>query len=52
MEATKRTVFEALGLVMADLDAIKKGQKNQSQGFMFRGIDDVYNVSAGCVSLL
>ena len=43
MEATKRTVFEALGLVMADLDAIKKGQKNQSQGFMFRGIDDVYN---------
>jgi hypothetical protein len=29
--------------IMADMDAIGKNQKNQQQGFMYRGIDQVYN---------
>ncbi|WP_319758461.1 ERF family protein [uncultured Sphaerochaeta sp.] len=36
-------IFEAMAEVMKDVDAIKKGQQNKSQGFKFRGIDDVYN---------
>lgn len=29
--------------IMRDVDAIKKSKKNQQQGFMFRGIDDMMN---------
>lgn len=29
--------------IMSDVDAIKKEKKNQQQGFMFRGIDDMMN---------
>jgi hypothetical protein len=36
-------IFEAMAEVMRDVDAIGKNQKNQQQGFKFRGIDDVYN---------
>ena len=36
-------IFEAMAEVMKDIDAIGKNQKNQQQGFKFRGIDDVYN---------
>ncbi len=36
-------IYEAMAEVMKDVDAIKKGQQNKSQGFKFRGIDDVYN---------
>lgn len=36
-------IFEAMAGIMVDIDAVGKNQKNQSQGFKFRGIDDVYN---------
>lgn len=36
-------IFEAMAAIMVDIDAVGKNQKNQSQGFKFRGIDDVYN---------
>ncbi len=36
-------IYQAMAEVMKDVEAIKKDQKNQSQGFKFRGIDDVYN---------
>lgn len=36
-------IFEAMAEVMRDVDAIGKNQKNQQQGFKFRGIDVVYN---------
>jgi hypothetical protein len=36
-------IFEAMAGIMADVEAIKKDQQNKSQGFKFRGIDDVYN---------
>jgi hypothetical protein len=40
---TKPTVFEALAAVMADVQAVKKGDRNDAQRFMFRGIDAVVN---------
>lgn len=41
-------VLQAIRDVMADLakDGISKGRNNQSQGYKFRGIDDVYNALA------
>jgi hypothetical protein len=36
-------IFEAMAGIMTDVEAIKKDQQNKSQGFKFRGIDDVYN---------
>lgn len=40
---THKTVYEALAAVNRDIDAIGKNQKNQQQGFQYRGIDDAYN---------
>jgi hypothetical protein len=37
------TVTEALLAVMADVGAIRKGERNKDQGFNFRGIDTVTN---------
>lgn len=37
------TIFEAIPAILADVEAIGKGRKNQQQGYAFRGIDDVYN---------
>ena len=42
METTK-DIYKAIPEIMAEMDAITKDQKNTQQGFMFRGIDDVYN---------
>lgn len=36
-------IHEALVAIMRDTEAIGKEQRNQSQGFNFRGIDDVMN---------
>lgn len=36
-------IYEKLVAIMADTKAISKGRKNQQQGFMFRGIDDIMN---------
>lgn len=36
-------VYILLNKVMADVGAVRKDQKNQAQGFKFRGIDDVVN---------
>ncbi len=36
-------IFEAISNVMAEIGAIGKEKKNQQQGFMYRGIDDVMN---------
>lgn len=37
------TVHEALAAVMADVQAVRKGDRNQQQGYSFRGIDAVVN---------
>jgi ERF superfamily protein len=37
-------IYKKLANIMADVPAIPKNQKNSGQGFMFRGIDDFYNV--------
>lgn len=37
------SIYQAIAGVMQDVEAIGKNQKNQQQGFRFRGIDDVYN---------
>lgn len=37
-------IYESIAAIMADAPAIGKGQKNQQQGFMYRGIDVVMNV--------
>ena len=39
----KLTVFEAWSKVMEDVQAIGKAQRNQQQGYAFRGIDAVMN---------
>lgn len=36
-------IYCAINGIMAEIGAIGKGQKNQQQGFMYRGIDDVMN---------
>lgn len=36
-------IFTQMAKVIADVGAIGKNQKNQHQGFNFRGIDDLYN---------
>lgn len=36
-------IYKAISNVMADIGAVGKNQKNQQQGFMFRGIDAVMN---------
>jgi hypothetical protein len=37
-------IHEALAAIMADCPAISKSQRNQQQGFMYRGVDVVMNV--------
>ena len=41
--AEKKNIFETINAVMEDVGAIGKDKKNQQQGFMYRGIDDVMN---------
>lgn len=36
-------IYAAISSVMAEIGAVGKDQKNQQQGFMYRGIDDVMN---------
>ena len=36
-------IYKALTGIMGDVNAIGKNSRNQQQGFMFRGIDDVMN---------
>lgn len=36
-------IYARIAAIMKDTAAISKAQKNQQQGFMFRGIDDVMN---------
>ncbi len=38
-----KTIHQLLGEIMAEVPAIPKGQRNQQQGYAFRGIDDVFN---------
>lgn len=37
------TVYEAVNAVMADVQAVEKNDRNNAQGFNFRGIDAVVN---------
>ena len=37
-------IHESIAAIMADCPAISKSQKNQQQGFLYRGIDVVMNV--------
>lgn len=36
-------IYEAICNVMSEIGAIEKSKKNQQQGFMYRGVDDVMN---------
>lgn len=36
-------IYESISKCMEDVGAISKGSKNQKQGYMYRGIDEVYN---------
>jgi ERF superfamily len=42
----QRTIFQRLAAVKAEVGAVAKGDRNQQQGFNFRGIDAVVNASA------
>jgi hypothetical protein len=39
----RKAIYPAIINVMKEIGAIGKGNKNQAQGYSFRGIDDVYN---------
>lgn len=43
MEKEQTKIFASMTKIMAEVKAIGKNQRNQQQGFMFRGIDDVMN---------
>lgn len=43
MEAVIPKIYGAIAGVMQDIGAVGKNKKNQQQGFLFRGIDDVMN---------
>ena len=36
-------IYQAIPAVMAEINAVGKNKRNQQQGFMYRGIDDVMN---------
>lgn len=36
-------IYESILHIMNEVEAIGKNKKNQQQGFMYRGIDDLYN---------
>lgn len=36
-------IYKLMGAVLADIGAVEKNQTNNSQGYKFRGVDDVYN---------
>ncbi len=36
-------IFQLIPAIMGEIDAVGKNKKNQVQGFMYRGIDDVMN---------
>lgn len=39
----KPLIFSKISAIMADIDAIEKNNQNTTQGYSFRGIDDIYN---------
>lgn len=39
----KQNIYESLMAINKEVDAIKKDKKNEQQGFMYRGIDQVMN---------
>ena len=41
MSETK--IYSAINGIMSEIGVIGKGKKNQTQGFMYRGVDDVMN---------
>jgi hypothetical protein len=42
----KPSIFEALNAVAVEVGAVRKGDRNQQQGFNFRGVDAVVNAVA------
>ena len=36
-------IYKKMSLILKDVEAVSKGQKNTTQGWTFRGIDDMYN---------
>lgn len=47
METNNPLIYQKLTAVMAEVESIGKNKKNASQGFTYRGIDDVYNALHG-----
>lgn len=43
METTTKKIYEAIPAIMNEIGHIGKEKRNQQQGFMFRGIDQVMN---------
>lgn len=43
MADTIGKIYRAIPAIMGELDAIGKNKRNQQQGFMYRGVDDVMN---------
>ena len=39
----ERTIYAAINSIMSEIGHIGKNKRNEQQGFMFRGIDDVMN---------
>ena len=41
--ADKKNIYETISAVMDEIGAIGKNKRNEQQGFMYRGVDDVMN---------
>lgn len=49
MEQEKK-IYPAMVAIMSSITALEKSRQNQSQGYRFRGIDDVYNMLHGIMA--
>lgn len=43
MEGTSGRIYQAIPAIMGEISAIGKNKRNNQQGFMYRGVDDVMN---------
>jgi len=46
----ENNIYKSIALIIGDIKAIGKEHKNSFQGYMFRGIDDVYNAVNGLLA--
>lgn len=49
-ETATQQIYKSMSAIMAEAPAVAKTEKNKDQGFMFRGIDQVYSALHGIMA--